>query len=478
MAKPITHYGASTERMPNAIAYLVLAAWPIVTVVMFRRLPMNLAFIWSMLIGYLILPPQPAVFDFPLMPPLHKENIPALAAFITVMSMKGIQTSLLPDSLSARVLMLVFIFSPVMTVANNGHPVYWGELVLPSLGVTDAIALTITQFLLLLPFMMARQFLYEGASQRHLICAFMLGGLAYSLPVLLEVRLSPQLNVWIYGYFQGIFSQTVRFGGWRPTVFLYHGLWVAFYMMMALVAAAAMFKFEKKRRWTWFGAFLYLFAVLVLCKSLGSLLFAIFLVPLILFFSARFQIKVAAVIALLAIAYPVLKGTEILPSQAILDQAERIDEERSGSLRFRFFNEDILLERAYEKPIFGWGSWGRNHIWNDVSGALETVTDGRWIITIGVYGWIGFLAEFGLIVLPIFLLWREMLGRRNDEISPHIGPLSLILSINAIDMIPNATLTPLTWLLSGALLGYAEHLRRTRDERDVTSMLKWRPAMQ
>ncbi|MGX9356297.1 hypothetical protein ACS3SW_14375 [Roseobacteraceae bacterium S113] len=464
--------------MPNALAYLVLALWPVVTVMMFRRLPPSLAFIWSMLAGYLILPPQPAAYDFPMMPPLHKENIPALAAFVTVMMTQGIKGSLFPDSLAGRLLMGAFIFSPVATVANNSMPVFWGELTLPGLGITDAIALTISQFLLLLPFLLARQFLYTGASQRQMICAFMLGGLAYSLPVLAEVRLSPQLNTWIYGYFQGVFSQTVRFGGWRPTVFLYHGLWVAFYMMMALVAAAAMFKFEAKRRWTWFAAFVYLFAVLVLCKSLGSLLFALFLIPLILLFGVRFQIKVAALVALLAVGYPVLKGTEILPSQAILDQAERIDEERSGSLRFRFYNEDILLERAYEKPVFGWGSWGRNHIWNPYSGALETVTDGRWIITIGVYGWIGFLAEFGLIVLPIFLLWREMLSRRNDEISPHVGPLSLILAINAVDMIPNATLTPLTWMLSGALLGYAEALRRSRDERDPSTDFNWRPIMQ
>lgn len=463
--------------MPNGFAYLMLAIWPVVTVIMFRRLPPQLAFIWSLLIGYLILPPQPAAYDFPMMPPLHKENIPALAAFLTVLLKDGLPGSLLPDSGWGKALMLAFVMSPVATVATNGEPVVWGELVLPSLGLTDALALSINQALLLLPFILARQFLTTGPSQRHLIAAFMLGGLAYSLPVLAEVRLSPQLNVWTYGYFQGVFHQTVRFGGWRPTVFLYHGLWVAFFMMMALIAAAALFRFERKRRALWLAALGYLVVVLVLCKSLGSLLFAIFLLPIVLFLGVRPQIKIAALLALLAVGYPVLKGTELLPSQAILEQAEKVDEERAGSLRFRFYNEDILLERAYEKPVFGWGSWGRNHIWNPYSGALETVTDGRWIITIGVYGWIGFLAEFGLIVLPIFLLWREMLARRSDEISPHIGPLSLLLAINAVDMIPNATITPLTWMMSGALLGYAETLRRARLDQHSPPDFSWRPVM-
>ena len=34
--------------------------------------------------------------------------------------------------------------------------------------------------------------------------------------------------------------------------------------------------------------------------------------------------------------------------------------------------------------------------------------------------------------------------------------MALMLGINMIDLIPNATLTPLTWLLAGAILGYAE----------------------
>jgi len=147
---------------------------------------------------------------------------------------------------------------------------------------------------------------------------------------------------------------------------------------------------------------------------------------------------------------------------AILEQVAAISDERAGSLRFRFVNEDILRERAMLKPLFGWGSWGRNHILDPVSGALLTVTDGRWIIVIGVYGWIGFLAEFCLLTLPIFLMWREAKASYNASITPYAGAISLLLAINVLDMLPNATLTPLTWLFAGALLGYAESLRATR----------------
>jgi hypothetical protein len=34
--------------------------------------------------------------------------------------------------------------------------------------------------------------------------------------------------------------------------------------------------------------------------------------------------------------------------------------------------------------------------------------------------------------------------------------LMLMLAVNMVDLMPNATVTPLTWLLAGALLGHAE----------------------
>lgn len=466
--------------MPNALAMLMLAIWPVVTVILFRRLSVSLALIINLVVAFLILPPPPAAYDFPLLPPLTKHTIPALVAFVMVVVMYGFQRSLLPDTLVGKVLMLTFLLSPIVTVFNNSEPVFWGELMLPGLGVTDALALSITQFLIFIPFVLARQFLVDASSQRQVLIVLMFAGLAYTPLMLLEIRLSPQLNLWIYGYFQHSFLQTIRFGGFRPMVFLYHGIWLAFFAMLALTSAAALFKFEKKHKTLLACATVYLGLVLFLCKSLGALLFAVFLLPVVLLFGVRFQLKVAALLALLAIGYPMLKAVDMMPADSILAAAESIDDDRANSLRFRFYNEDILLERGYEKPLFGWGSWGRNLIYNDVNGTLESVSDGRWIIVFGQYGWVGFLAEFGLMVLPIFLMWREMLARRSSEISPYIGPLTLMLGINAVELVPNATLTPVTWLLSGALMGYAESLRRERLQQDMdrSYYLKWRPVGQ
>jgi hypothetical protein len=464
--------------MPNAIAYLVLIAWPVVTIVLFRKLPADRALIWTLLGGYLFLPPPPAGFDFPLLPPLEKDTIPSIAALLVLLSMHGLRGALLPETLLGRVLVGIFILSPALTAFTNMEPIYTGEIWLPPLSPKDALSLTIQQFLLLLPFLLARQFLASGGSQKALLQAFAVAGLVYSLPMLLEVRLAPQLNIWIYGYFQHSFEQMIRFRGFRPIVFLYHGLWAAFLALTAVVAAMGLWRVgEGRNRALWLAAGAYMIVVLILCKSVASLAYALLLVPLVMLLGARMQIRVAALIALMAVSYPVLKGAHAVPQDMMLAQAQAIDADRAASLEFRFRNEDMLLAHAEQKPLFGWGGWGRNHVYGPDDHRPLTVADGRWIITLGIFGYVGLLAEFGLIFLPILMMWREALIREGEPLTPYVGPLTLILAINLVDMLPNATMTPMTWLIAGALWGLAEARQKARLGLDRRREPVWRSVM-
>ncbi len=445
--------------MPNQLAFLMLILWPFVALVLFRRFSPSQALIWTLLGGYLLLPPPPANFDFPLMPPLNKENIPSLAAFAIVATTLRGQIELLPRSRIVRALLLIFILSPFATVATNTEPVFFGVAGLPGLRFVEAIALMVQQAILVLPFILGRAILAQPQDQRAILMALMVGGLVYSVPMLIEIRLSPQINTWVYGYFQHYFNQMVRFGGFRPIVFLYHGLWAAFFAMTAFIAALALYKGSDNRNApAYLIAAGYLGVLLILCKSVGAALYGILLAPLVLLLGAKNQIRLATFLAILAVAYPVLKQAELVPVEQMLDQAAQFDADRAASLKFRFDNEDVLLERASLKPVFGWGSWGRNHILDPVTGIITTVTDGRWIITLGVFGWVGFLAEFGLLISPLLALLAAA-RRKGAEVQVLAGPLSLLLAINIVDLIPNATLTPLTWLIAGSLLGAAETAR-------------------
>ncbi|WP_375259163.1 hypothetical protein [Citreimonas sp.] len=466
--------------MPNLAATLALAVWPLISLLLFAQRPPRYALIWSLLLGYLFLPERPAGFDFPLMPPLDKHNIPALAAFFLILTRSGLPGPLLPVNPVARVLTLVFVFSPLLTAMTNPLPVSYGVVFLPGLGLKNAVALVLGQFLLILPFLLARQFLATGGAQRVLVRALVVAAVLYTIPMLIEIRLSPQLNMWFYGYYQHEFAQTIRFGGFRPMVFLYHGIWVAFFTMTGLICALALWRLrDSSRRKQALLAAAWLAVVLVLAKSLGAMIFAALLVPLVLLLTQRAQIRVALVLALLATAYPVLKNAELVPEDRMLNAAARVDAERAGSLRFRFDNETRLIERAYEKPFFGWGSYGRNQIFDPRSGEIDTVTDGRWIILIGTLGWVGYLAEFGLLLWPLVVLWWLSRGPAAARMAATTGPLCLLLAINIVDLLPNATLTPVTWLITGALLGHAERLtvRGAARSRLGAMRLKWKSVM-
>lgn len=454
--------------MPNTLATLALVSFPALALWLFWRLPPGRALLAVLVLGYLFLPPPPAGFDFPLMPPLTKQTIPNLSILaICLVKYRG-DLRLMPENPLARVLVLTFIFSPIGTVLTNMDPVYFDNFALPPLRLREAAAQCINQFLLLSPFLVARHFLRSRDDLRDMMFAMLFAGLVYSVPMLIEVRLSPQLNIWIFGYFQHAFDQMIRDGGFRPIVFLYHGLWAAFLAMTALMAAVIIARNSTSRSVVvWWIAAAYMAVVLVLCKSLASLLYATAFAPMLLLLTVRAQLRVALVLASLTLLYPAMKSVHLIPEARILSMAANIDEERAGSLQFRFENENILIDRAMERPVFGWGTWGRNQIYNGQTGELLTTTDGRWIITIGVYGWVGFLAEFGLLILPMGLAWQA-LRRREAPPSLWFGGVAIILAINMIDMIPNATLTPMTWLFSGALLGNAERVRRDVRQRSDT----------
>ena len=446
--------------MPNSFAYLVLAAWPVVVGVMFQRLEPRRALVWGLLGAYLLLPPPPAGFDLPLMPMLDKESLPSLAVLVFALIFAGDRIGLLPESRIARALVAVFVFSPALTVLTNTEPVVMGVVHLPGLRLIEAVAMVILQALVLVPFLLARSLLADAEGQREIVLALLLGGLVYALPMLIEVRFSPQLNTWIYGYFQHSFEQMVRSGGFRPIVFLYHGLWAALFIMTAFIAALALFRSERRRRPLYLVPAGLLGAILVLCKSLASLIFGIVLAPLVLFLDRMTQLRIAALIALATLAYPVMKAADVFPGEFLVKEAAIISTDRAASLQFRFDNEDILFERAQLKPLFGWGTWGRNHVFDPVGGEYLTISDGRWVITLGVFGWVGYLAEFGLLALPILFLWFWARRLPPDQVGPLTGPLVLLLAFNFVDLLPNATLTPVSWMIAGSLLGSAELSRK------------------
>ncbi len=454
---------------PNIIAYLALVVWPFVAWKLWQKLGPGQALIWTVLAGYLLLPPLTAI-DLPVIPSLDKSTIPNLMALACAVWLLKDKISFIPDGWLGKALIFVYVLSPFGTVLTNGDPLYFQQAQINGMRIYDSFAAVTYQMIALLPFFLARRYLGTPEGAQAIVAALIAAGLAYSLPMLVEAVMSPRMNIWFYGFFQHDFFQTIRYGGYRPVVFLPHGLWVAFFAFMAVAASAiTLRRVSAEARPKALLTLLYLAAILVLCRSAGPIIYALAVVPLVFLTPPRMQLALAAVMAMVVVAYPVLRGAHLVPIDQILGYADTLSPDRAYSLRFRIENEEILLARANERPIFGWGGYGRAFTHDPITGKTLNIADGAWVILMGTYGWVGYVTEFGLFALPLLLLGREALRQPSAALSPWVGAVALILGSNMMDLLPNATQIPFTWLMAGALLGEAERLaaRRRQDKVEM-----------
>ncbi|WP_341632042.1 hypothetical protein [Sphingomonas agri] len=419
--------------------------------ILFVLLPVEAAAIWSLLGGYLLLPSAMSV-DVALLPPLDKSSIPAISTFLLCW-MKGTQSPAPQRSLLIYALAFAFVVSPIFTSLGNSYELHIGDRSLPGFYPLDGIKLSLHNIIALLPFFIGMRFLSSESGRALLLRSLPAAALVYSLPMLFEIRMSPQLHTWVYGYFPHSFGQQIRDGGFRPVVFLGHGLEVAFFASIAVIAAAV----GIRARWQILrvsssAATAYLSVVLLLCKTLGALIYAVVAVPLVLFTKPRAWVRVACAIFIIFYTYPLLRTYNLIPVKAIATAANSVSSDRSSSFQTRVDNEDKLLAKANEKALFGWGTWGRNRIYDQDSGRDISITDGEWVIQLGMFGWFGYLSLFGLFAAAAMRARKAVRGPVTQA-SLVLGGMTLLLAVNMIDLIPNADLLPFTYLMAGSIAG-------------------------
>src|SRR5262249_55952924 len=149
----------------------------------------------------------------------------------------------------------------------------------------------------------------------------------------------------------------------------------------------------------------------------------------------------------------------------LIELSQSVSADRAASLKVRFDNEDQLLDRAWQRFVFGWGRFGRNRVYDEDSGKDISITDGRWISTMGSFGFFGFLAEFGLLSFAVVRAASALRYAQSAQEQVFLAALALILAMNVIDLVPNSSLSPWTWLLTGALFGRAEQLYALAHQR-------------
>jgi hypothetical protein len=453
-------------------AYLVLALWVPMAAVAFAVTKPERAALLVILGGVLFLPER-AAFDLPLLPPMDKNGISVFCAFV------GMLVFARRKVLAARPLRGVDMFFVLIALANigtaltNGDPLMYGggvdydgvtplqPIVLPGTRPYDIVSMTVRDVIAIyMPFLLGRALIRDREAAKALLAATVLGGLAYVPFMLLEMRLSPQLHSWVYGYYATFFGHAVRGEGFKPMVFMAGGLAVAIFCFMAVMSAAILQRVRQPiGPIPAFVALGLLWITLLGSRNMGANIFAFVCVPIVFVSTKRLAVRVATVLVVLVVVFPTMRATQTFPTDDLVTYAGKYNAERAGSLNFRFENEDILLEKAQERLWFGWGGFARNRVF-DERGKDISVTDGEWIIRLGMRGIFGYVGSFGLLLMPV-LMARRRISEVDDVMDQRLmGGLCLLVAANAVDLLPNGLFNHLPFFYAGALAGLASAANR------------------
>jgi O-antigen ligase len=290
-----------------------------------------------------------------------------------------------------------------------------------------------------------------------------------------EIRFSPDLNRSLYGYYQNDFAQTRRYGGWRPVVFMDHGLAVGLWMCTSTLVGVMLWQSGWPRRVL--GIPIALIAIVLgvtalFVKSFGAL--ALLAMGLVVGTLAK-QLRLPWLLVLLImvpIGYVGARATGLWSGQQLIDLAAAIGGgERGGSLMVRINNETTHVAKALQQPLFGWGTFGRNRVSIQETGS-RSITDALWLIVIGQRGVIGLIALMAMFLLPV-VLFVSRWGRTGLS-HPWLAPgaaLCIVLIMFISDSLFNAFLNPVYLMAAGALMGLRADARTLAMMKDQSMHL-------
>ncbi|TPV94183.1 MAG: hypothetical protein B7733_16580 [Myxococcales bacterium FL481] len=415
------------------------------------------------ILGSMLLLPERAYFDIGPIPNLDKFSLPYVAVFLACCLRCPGRVLRLPRERWMILIVIGIVVGGLGTALTNPEalPSTNGEAIrglTPRDGVAQALRVLLD---VVLPLVLGAALFTKVKEGEELFLAIASAAVLYSVFLLYEARMSPQMHNIVYGYSPIVtWGQTYRWGGHRPNVFLAHGLALAIFVYVALGCAVTL---ARRRRpilslSPGFVSF-YLAAMLGMCRCTASIIYGVVSLPLWLYASPGTMTRVARVLALVVLAYPALR-VDVLPPDGLMEWLLETAPDRHESMAFRLRAEDLVLEHVEQKPWFGWGSFGRNYSPKDPFGIL----DGFWIITLGLSGWVGFYNVFLPLVLPVFLTSARLRKFKSPADRRFLATTSVILVVATVDLLPNGLFTNLVYLLAGALSGIsAGHRASNRD---------------
>jgi hypothetical protein len=443
----------------NVFAVLALFGYIPFAFLMFAILPPRKAVIYDFLVAWLFLPMSHL--------PLHGFTDFNKMSAACVGTLLGSCLFDLDAVLSFRpkirdIPMLVWCVCPFISSYFNGKSTYDG---------LSALVYQTTSWGL--PYFIGRIYFNDLKGLRELAVGIVVGGLLYLPLVWFELRMSPQLHRIVYGYMQYEFAQATRYGGYRPMVFMQHGLAVAMWMVTSALIAF----------WLWrckvvdkiMGIPMWLVCLLLLATaawdhSVGAA--ALMVVGLTVLWLTGIT-KSSIWIVLLTLAPPtwmVVRTADLWNGRNLVQFIEHYDKRAAGSLSVRFRSERALADRALEHPIYGWTGWylyeGREVTMN------RAVPDQMWIIAFGKFGLIGLISMTTALLLPVLVLaWRIPVRYWQHPGAAPAAALAMLLTLHMCDMLFNAMVNPIFILCAGGVTGLGFSLRGSSRQLPVRPKL-------
>jgi hypothetical protein len=451
---------------PNAIVPIALAVFVLFVLGCFMQFHPRRAVLVSLFAGWLFLPTFDNAYPVPL---LHAKVmfVPAVVLFSSVAFDGGRWRRFRPRLIDLP--MALVCFSPFASSLANDLGAYDGGSAVFEMGMIWGA-----------PYLLGRLYFSEPGALRDFAEAFVAATLVYVPLCLWEVRMSPQLHATVYGFQPfGSFVQAIRFGGYRPSVFMAHGLMLGMFMTSGTLIALWIWRTGLcTDLWGvpigWICAALAM--TTLLCKSTGAA--ALLVLGLAVLEATRRLHSSAPLLILLALppAYCVARTSGWTGRPLVSLAKQLVNEERAESVEFRIVNEDLLIEKALQQPGLGWARWGRSRVY-DESGKDISIVDGLWILTLGTSGLVGLVSLGVALSLPVLLLMRLFPGRhwRDPRLTPATA-LAVVGALVAIDDVFNAMLSPIFPAIAGSLAGLYLAVMAARRRQPVPGNSQLLPA--
>ena len=435
-------------------ATFALLVWVPIVYVIFEVLPCNKAVVSSFVFAWLFLPPSQ--IDLSGVPDWSKMTATTFGVSLVACS---------KHSNRLRAFRFRWFDLPVLVycVCPIASSMWMNQ------GIYDGLSAFLDEgFRWGLPYLVGRIFLGD-ARGNHLLClGIAVGGLMYVPFCLFEIRMSPILKPWIYGFSgREALDYSMRYGGYRPIVFLSFGLELGWWMCCATLACYNLWQSGAVRQLRGYPMSILtvgMVLVTLACKSTGAIVLILF--GFFLFGLARYTRKSILIWVLLIIPpmYCVCRPLGLWDGSLLINiSATVFGPERTQSLGYRFEQEEILMRNAMEHSLFG---WSRSAGFNSGPRGLLAVVDGLWMIVFGTMGVVGLVALNGMHLLPTILFMRRY--RTEEWLEPDVAPtltLAMILPLFMLDNLSNAMLNPIYAVAMGAVSGFVAQARPAEDER-------------